>query len=251
MQVVILAAGKGTRLGAMTRQLPKPMVLLCGKPIIWYVLRPLLQHPAIDEIVIVTGFQRTVLETYVRETFTTARNIRLLQHTAYDTGNLFTFLHARSSLHTTFMIANADHIFRLPLLTQLIETATAPQPGVITIGCHHDRPLTPDDMKVQLTQGRLTQISKTLTVYDAGYLGLTIVPEVCREAYFAHAEATVRDYGEASVVEQVLLQAAQHGMPAQACDLTGLGWYEIDTPEDHAIATAALTRETSWHGHTL
>ena len=39
MKVVILAGGRGTRLGEETQIRPKPMVELAGKPIIWHIMK--------------------------------------------------------------------------------------------------------------------------------------------------------------------------------------------------------------------
>ena len=38
MKVIILAGGFGTRLGEMTERIPKPMVTIGGKPIIWHIM---------------------------------------------------------------------------------------------------------------------------------------------------------------------------------------------------------------------
>ena len=37
-QVILLAGGKGTRMREMTEDLPKPMVEIGGKPMIWHVM---------------------------------------------------------------------------------------------------------------------------------------------------------------------------------------------------------------------
>ena len=37
MKAVILAAGKGTRMGALTEELPKPMLPVEGKPILVHI----------------------------------------------------------------------------------------------------------------------------------------------------------------------------------------------------------------------
>ena len=39
MKVVILAGGMGTRLAEYTKTIPKPMVKLNGKPIIYYIMK--------------------------------------------------------------------------------------------------------------------------------------------------------------------------------------------------------------------
>ena len=39
MKVVILAGGLGTRLSEETRLIPKPMVEIGGKPILWHMRR--------------------------------------------------------------------------------------------------------------------------------------------------------------------------------------------------------------------
>ena len=44
MKVVILAGGYGTRLGTLTKLKPKPMVDVCGKPIIEHIMQIYLKH---------------------------------------------------------------------------------------------------------------------------------------------------------------------------------------------------------------
>ena len=38
---VILCGGKGTRLGTLSKKLPKSLVLVKNKPIIWYIIKML------------------------------------------------------------------------------------------------------------------------------------------------------------------------------------------------------------------
>ena len=54
MQVVILAGGKATRLGDLTLNRPKSLVLIEGKPFVDYQLK-LLKNLGIMDIVICTG----------------------------------------------------------------------------------------------------------------------------------------------------------------------------------------------------
>ncbi len=54
MKLIILAAGKGTRLRPLTNTTPKPLINICGKSIIEHNLENLYEH--VDEIIIVVKY---------------------------------------------------------------------------------------------------------------------------------------------------------------------------------------------------
>ena len=60
-RAVLLAAGKGTRLGALTAEFPKPLLDVGGRPIIVHILDGLLRA-GVDEVTIVTGHAAEALE---------------------------------------------------------------------------------------------------------------------------------------------------------------------------------------------
>jgi dTDP-glucose pyrophosphorylase len=61
MIAVVPAAGRGTRLGSLTRSLPKALVPVGGLPLIGWVIAGLCQA-GIDEIVVVTGHLGSMVE---------------------------------------------------------------------------------------------------------------------------------------------------------------------------------------------
>src|SRR5439155_27056208 len=63
MKAVILAAGKGTRMKHLTVSRPKPMVEVCGKPILEHILTAL-RDSGIREFVLVTGYFAEQVENY-------------------------------------------------------------------------------------------------------------------------------------------------------------------------------------------
>jgi UDP-N-acetylglucosamine diphosphorylase / glucose-1-phosphate thymidylyltransferase / UDP-N-acetylgalactosamine diphosphorylase / glucosamine-1-phosphate N-acetyltransferase / galactosamine-1-phosphate N-acetyltransferase len=63
MKAVILAAGKGTRMGELTTELPKPMLRVQDKPILEHILQGLIQA-GVRDFFIVTGFRAEVIEEY-------------------------------------------------------------------------------------------------------------------------------------------------------------------------------------------
>ncbi|MBQ9688612.1 glucose-1-phosphate cytidylyltransferase [bacterium] len=63
MKVVILAGGLGTRLSEETRLIPKPMVEIGGKPILWHIMK-IYSHVGFNEFVILTGYKSHVIKDY-------------------------------------------------------------------------------------------------------------------------------------------------------------------------------------------
>ncbi len=63
MQAVILAGGLGTRLGSLTRKIPKPMVPVAGVPYLEHPLR-LLARQSIRDVVLLTGYLGDRIENY-------------------------------------------------------------------------------------------------------------------------------------------------------------------------------------------
>lgn len=63
MKVVILAGGLGTRLSEETKLVPKPMVEIGGKPILWHIMK-IYSHYGFNEFIILTGYKSHVIKDY-------------------------------------------------------------------------------------------------------------------------------------------------------------------------------------------
>jgi NDP-sugar pyrophosphorylase family protein len=63
MQAVILAGGLGTRLGPLTRTVPKPMVPVAGRPYLEHQLRELARQDVTD-VVLLTGYLGEQIEDF-------------------------------------------------------------------------------------------------------------------------------------------------------------------------------------------
>jgi glucose-1-phosphate cytidylyltransferase len=66
-KVVILCGGRGARLQEHTESIPKPMVQIGGRPILWHVLGMHL-HQGFREFVLLTGYRSEQIEAFVRDT---------------------------------------------------------------------------------------------------------------------------------------------------------------------------------------
>ena len=63
MKCVILAGGRGTRLGEETEIVPKPMIEIGGKPIIWHIMKQYSSF-GINEFLICAGYKSEVIKDY-------------------------------------------------------------------------------------------------------------------------------------------------------------------------------------------
>ncbi len=61
MQAVIMAGGKGTRLASVTKNIPKPMVPIAGKPLLEYQIENLKQN-GVDNIILIVGYLGDVIK---------------------------------------------------------------------------------------------------------------------------------------------------------------------------------------------
>ena len=63
MKAVILAGGLGTRLSEETELIPKPMVLIGGRPVLWHIMK-IYSHYGFNDFVILTGYKSHIIKDY-------------------------------------------------------------------------------------------------------------------------------------------------------------------------------------------
>lgn len=63
MKAVIIAGGQGKRMWALTKDMPKPMIELAGKPILQHQIE-LVERYGLHQIIILSGYKSEVIENY-------------------------------------------------------------------------------------------------------------------------------------------------------------------------------------------
>src|SRR5216683_8382721 len=86
MKVVILAGGMGTRLSEATEIVPKPLVQIGERPIIWHIMKSY-AAAGFDEFIICCGYKGHMIKSYFVNYF--AENYDITVHLAM-TGSIFT-----------------------------------------------------------------------------------------------------------------------------------------------------------------
>jgi choline kinase len=236
VKVVLLAAGLGSRLGSLTRDLPKALISVGGKPLLVHALG-FAERLAPSKIIVVGGFcfpqVREVLDGY-RATSKVA--IELVENTNFRDGNLISLMTARPLLDEGFLVMNVDHIYRAS-----IAAVVAPSVEQVTAFIDTDRKLGADDMKVERrADGCIAAISKTLDRFDCGYVGMSRVPDALRMRYFEEADRALAEDGRAIHVERILARLAKTELAPGCRDISGHGWLEVDTPDERSAAEATL-----------
>ena len=108
-QAVILAGGRGTRLGKLTDTTPKPMLPVGGRPFLEYLVRNLCRH-GIDDIVLSVGFLADCFVEHFGDGHSFGACIRYCrERTPLGTGGAMR--KAADMVETEFLVLNGDTIF--------------------------------------------------------------------------------------------------------------------------------------------
>jgi mannose-1-phosphate guanylyltransferase len=216
--VAILCGGFGTRLGELTRDLPKPMIPIGGRPYLERVLESF-ADAGLKEFVLLTGYKAEVIEQHFGDGSRFGWNINY-SHESEPLGTGGAIREARHLLGDRFILTFGDVLRRFDydrFVTQHIGNCLAVYPR-LTIG------------NADVAEGFVTRFDKhepELPYLDAGFavmLGGTI--DLLPEA------------GPCSFEEVVYANLAEHG--GLEAEIVDHDFFDIGTPEELAKTRSAL-----------
>jgi L-glutamine-phosphate cytidylyltransferase len=124
-RAILIAAGRGKRLGAHTEEIPKCMVEVGARPILGWVWDAF-QRAGIEELIVIRGYRGDVLEAFVRDL---VPRVAFVDNTAWQTNNvLLSLACARAYLDRPCLISYSDIIF-----TPEVALAAAASPAEIAL----------------------------------------------------------------------------------------------------------------------
>lgn len=233
MQAIIMAAGKGSRLGALTGGKPKSFVEINGKKLIEYNLR-LLQKYHVDEIIIVTGYQAEEFEKLTAD----MSNVRLIFNPFYEMTNVLgSFYMGMEALHDDFIYLHADTLCEPSIFEKLV------YPKADVVLPVEYRKWNEEAMKVRSENGKIVQITKQMPVTEAEgeFIGMAafkkeVVSLLKEKTKQLMKEKAFTDYFESAI--QRLIDEEDFQIEAVSTD--GAFWAEIDFYEDYEEAAAHI-----------
>ena len=122
-KALILAAGLGSRLKENTKNIPKALVNVNGKPILDYQLTAL-KKQKIKNLVVVVGYYGHLIKDYIKKNFYNDFNVEFIINDIYNKSNSsYSFWLAKESLiKTDYIHLNCDIIFSDQLLEGIINS---------------------------------------------------------------------------------------------------------------------------------
>ena len=131
---IILCGGKGTRLGILGRKLPKTLIKIMGKPIIWYIMK-FLQKNSINHFILPVGYKGEMIKKYFKNNleFKDVKidiiNTGVSSSIAYRIDKI-----KKKIISQNFILLNGDAVFNFNIKKFLIDHMLA-ETQITFLGC--------------------------------------------------------------------------------------------------------------------
>ena len=231
---VILAAGRGSRLGSETS---KPLAQVGGVSLIGRVLQGLRQV-GVREVVVVLGYEADRVRAAVAGGLGADLSVTFVINDSWRRSNGLSLLAARHCVDGPFLLLMSDHLVEPAIFESIAQAPLDRHAGVLAIDRAAELVFDLDDAtKVLLDGDRIDRIGKELTRYNAVDTGVfALQPRIFDELQLA-ADQNGGDCSLSQGIER-LCRAGLMGWR----DVTGLAWLDVDTPQARARAEEWLAQ---------
>jgi choline kinase len=226
---LIMAAGRGSRLGGLTDELPKSLIDLGGITPLELQLDVLIAR-GVSRVVLVVGYRRDLLQAAAERRAAGRIGLEFVFNPFWSVTNVLgSAWFARDRLDDDFVYAHADTVFDPTILDDILAAdADIALPVDMRAG-------EPEQMKAEVAGDRVLHLSKELpeerTAGEFIGIGLFrrhIVPGLVRAIEDEVADGAIGSYFEAAINRLL----ADGGAEAVAVPTRGRAWTEIDFAED-------------------
>jgi choline kinase len=221
MQALILAAGRGSRLGELGKDTPKCLLQMGEQRLIEHQLETFAEA-GIAPVAMVVGYCSDEIREIVGIRAEYVSNPRWA-----TTNSLYSFSLAREWVSGPLVVINSDTIIHPEILERLLREKDNAFAYDSTSGKSREH------MKVEVVDGRLVRMSKELSVEDSDgeNVGVLKFDKETTDALFDAAKGLVAQGYEKSWIGAAVQEIA-HTHPMKAVDVAGLPWGEVDSSYD-------------------
>lgn len=226
MQTVILAAGRGTRMGKLTETLPKPMLEVAGKTLLEHKFDALPED--VHEIILIVGYLKEKIIERFGHSYK-GKQITYIEQENIVGGTMDALVQARANLTEKFLVMMGDDIY-----------SSADIAAVLT----HDWALLVQRVPDTSVGGRVIIDSEhnVLDILEGGPgEGAVNTNMLVLDPRIFSYPAVVKKPGSAELgLPQTVIAASKaSGIPLHVVEATR--WIQISSPDDIAAATATLS----------
>ena len=234
LQAVILAAGLGRRLGKYTKNVPKCMVEVNGKPLIEHALSAL--KGKVSRVVIVIGYKGEKVREFLGNSFEGLK-IDYVDNPLYETtNNIYSlWLASEEMMKDDTILLESDIIFEKSIIDDLLNSKGEAVAVVDryedwmdgTVVMINDEDYITSFIDASHFDWSLSsQYYKTVNIYKFS-------KEFFKKHYYPFLKAYIESSGYSSYYEVVLsIITGLRNIKIKALPVKEKKWYEIDTPED-------------------
>jgi choline kinase len=230
--IIILAAGVGSRLRPLTDEVPKTMVKVNGEAIIERLLKQIVSIDSITtNIKIATGYKSQILKDFVNSLELKA-NIEFIENKDYNTtNNMYSLYLALSATNekNDLVIINADCFYDKSIVEEIVKSSgnyIAIDKGIFN----------EESMKIKSNDNKqVIGMSKALEDSDHTFVSIDIYAFDCgnRDKIFQIASDIINS-GELNSWTEVAIDLLSKDKSSNLkyLDMTGKKWMEIDNHDD-------------------
>jgi choline kinase len=235
-QCLILAAGNGSRIASVAGGVPKPLVPLCGVPLLEHVMASS-REAGIERFVIVAGYRADLIRRWLSDGSMDGISVTLIENLEYHKANGVSALAAKAELNQPFLLLMSDHIFEPKTARALLQQPLADDEVILAVDSKIDRVFDLDDAtKVQRRGNYIVGIGKDLSSYDALDTGMFL----CSPALFSRLESAKKN-GDCSLSDGMRKLAQDWKL--RAFDIGDGHWQDVDSPQALAHAEKIFDRD--------
>ncbi len=236
MQAIIMAAGKGSRLGSLTEDFPKSLLKINGKRILDINIA-MLHRYGIWDITVVTGFQ----DEKMIEATSGIPGITLIYNPFYEFTNVIgSYYMGMKQLHDDFIYLHAGTICDIHIFEQLL---TSDGDIVLPVDT---KPCDDEAMKVRLENDKIVEITKNMPVEAAAgeFIGIAKIKKNVVDDLNASTVGVLRDKLFTSYFEGALQRVFDmKKYDVRMIEINGRFWGEVDFLEDYQRAERNISKE--------
>jgi len=236
LKALIIAAGKGSRLGLMSKDKPKPLLQLLGLSLVERVILAA-KKADIDDFVIVTGYLGEKIKAKLGSGEKYGVKISYIENNEWHRGNGVSVLKAKHLLKRKFILLMADHVFDAKILTELRKINLKEGESVLVVDRSPEEYIDLEDAtKVKVENGYIQDIGKKIKDYNCVDCGIFLLSPLIFEAL----EKSIKE-GDETLSGGIKILAKNGKM--KSLDVKNHFWIDIDTVHSYRKAEKILCKK--------